>query len=54
MAKFRNEGGPQLVVELGREIQKGEEFKGSDALAAVHGFVRIDEPKKADKPKDEE
>lgn len=54
MPKFRNEGGTVRVVELDRDVHKGEEFKGSDALAAVHGFVRIDEPKKADKAKDEE
>lgn len=55
MASYVNEGGTVWVVELQRDVHKGDKFKGSDALAAVHGFVRLDEPKqKADKPKDEE
>ena len=45
MPKFRNEGGPLLVVELGRVVEKGEEFSGSDALGDAHGVVRVDEPK---------
>jgi hypothetical protein len=56
MPTFVNHGGPQLVVELGREVQKGETFKGSDALAAVHGFALVEKPAKGkdDKPADEE
>jgi hypothetical protein len=53
MPKYVNEGPPQFVVELQREVEQGETFKGSDALAAVHGFVPVEDPKK--KPaKDEE
>ena len=55
MPRFRNEGGPVTVVELGRDIQKGEEFTGSAVLADVHGFVLVeDKKKKADPPKDDE
>jgi hypothetical protein len=53
MPAYRNEGPQQFVFELGRDVAHGEEFKGSAALAANHGFVLIE--KKADKPaKDEE
>jgi hypothetical protein len=52
MPKIRNEGGTVFVVELGRDVEKGETFKGSDALLAVHGFVLAEEPKKP--AKDEE
>lgn len=54
MPRFRNEGPQVWVVELQRHVKNGEECTGSDKLAAAHGFVLVEKPAKADKPKDED